>query len=223
MERRFDARLREMLAQAEVAPELIDGFLGRLETFVASVLGVAGRARTTAAYGRIPHRTCSRSSSTRPAKGSPTCTISSDKVSRSSSGKSRGTMQPLLTTARDAGRRGPGRARRRDRVRSLGLPQEGDQVGGRGPAVVRPTRQGRQLPGRHLHGLCIAKRTCDRQYTSLPSQGMDQRSQHGAKRPESPRGSSSAPATNWRWRCWTNTVRCCPTPGWRATTRWAAP
>ena len=33
-DRRFDARLREMLAQAEVAPDLIDGFLSRLETFV---------------------------------------------------------------------------------------------------------------------------------------------------------------------------------------------
>ena len=33
-DRRFDARLREMLAQAEVAPDLIDGFLARLETFV---------------------------------------------------------------------------------------------------------------------------------------------------------------------------------------------
>ena len=35
MEPRFDARLQEMLAQAEVAPDLIDGFLSRLETFVA--------------------------------------------------------------------------------------------------------------------------------------------------------------------------------------------
>ncbi len=34
MDRRFDTRLREMLAQAEVAPELIDGLLSRLETFV---------------------------------------------------------------------------------------------------------------------------------------------------------------------------------------------
>ncbi len=34
MERRFDTRLREMLAQAEVSPELIDGLLSRLETFV---------------------------------------------------------------------------------------------------------------------------------------------------------------------------------------------
>jgi SRSO17 transposase len=34
MEPRFDARLQEMLAQAQVAPDLIDGFLSRLETFV---------------------------------------------------------------------------------------------------------------------------------------------------------------------------------------------
>ena len=34
MDRRFESRLREMLAQAEVAPELIDGLLSRLETFV---------------------------------------------------------------------------------------------------------------------------------------------------------------------------------------------
>jgi len=34
MDRRFDARLKEMLAQAEVSPELIDGLLSRLEIFV---------------------------------------------------------------------------------------------------------------------------------------------------------------------------------------------
>ena len=34
MDRRFDTRLRDMLAQAEVSPELIDGLRSRLETFV---------------------------------------------------------------------------------------------------------------------------------------------------------------------------------------------
>jgi SRSO17 transposase len=34
MDRRFDTRLKEMLAQAEVSPDLIDGLLSRLETFV---------------------------------------------------------------------------------------------------------------------------------------------------------------------------------------------
>src|SRR5947209_6461844 len=33
MERRYATRLKEMLAQAEVPPELVDGFLSRLETF----------------------------------------------------------------------------------------------------------------------------------------------------------------------------------------------
>jgi SRSO17 transposase len=53
MDRRFDARLREMLAQAEVAPELIDGFLGRLETFVhpfAASLGEPEQRRHTVEY-----------------------------------------------------------------------------------------------------------------------------------------------------------------------------
>jgi len=35
MERRYELRLEQMLAQAEVAPELMQGLFGRLETFVA--------------------------------------------------------------------------------------------------------------------------------------------------------------------------------------------
>ena len=34
MDPRFDAQLKEMLAQAEVAPDLVDGFLSRLKTFI---------------------------------------------------------------------------------------------------------------------------------------------------------------------------------------------
>ena len=34
MDRRFDTRLSDMLAQAQVPPDLIDGLLSRLETFV---------------------------------------------------------------------------------------------------------------------------------------------------------------------------------------------
>ena len=53
MDRRFDARLREMLAQAEVVPELIDGFLGRLETFIhpfSASLGEPEQRRHTVEY-----------------------------------------------------------------------------------------------------------------------------------------------------------------------------
>lgn len=50
MDRRYDTRLREMLAQAEVAPELVDGFRGRLETFVqpfaASIDGLQQKRHT---------------------------------------------------------------------------------------------------------------------------------------------------------------------------------
>ena len=34
MDRRFESRLSDMLAQAQVPPDLIDGLLSRLETFV---------------------------------------------------------------------------------------------------------------------------------------------------------------------------------------------
>jgi SRSO17 transposase len=53
MDRRFDARLKDMLAQAEVAPDLIDGFLGRLETFVhpfSASLGEPEQRRHTVEY-----------------------------------------------------------------------------------------------------------------------------------------------------------------------------
>ena len=53
MDRRFDARLEEMLAQAEVAPDLIDGFLARLETFVqpfSASLGEPEQKRHTVEY-----------------------------------------------------------------------------------------------------------------------------------------------------------------------------
>ena len=59
------------------------------------------------------------------------------------------------TSAQDAGpsgRRGPRRAGRRDRIRPLGVCQEGDEVARRGAAMVRSARQGRELSGRCLHG-----------------------------------------------------------------------
>ena len=93
MDRRFDARLEEMLLQAEVSPELIDGLLARLETFVLP-FAASLRARAAPTHGRVPDGTVSRISSTRPAKGSPTCMIRNDKASRSSSGMSRGMISP---------------------------------------------------------------------------------------------------------------------------------
>ena len=57
MDRRFDARLKEMLAQAEVAPELIDGFLSRLETFVHPFSASLGEPEQQRHTDRVPDRT----------------------------------------------------------------------------------------------------------------------------------------------------------------------
>jgi SRSO17 transposase len=65
MDRRFDARMKEMLAQAEVAPELIDGFLSRLEVFVepfAAPLEEPEQQRHTVEYltgllSKLKHKT----------------------------------------------------------------------------------------------------------------------------------------------------------------------
>jgi len=65
MERRFNDRLKEMLAQAEVAPELVDGFLSRLESFVqpfSSSLAEPEQQRHTVEYltgllSKLRHKT----------------------------------------------------------------------------------------------------------------------------------------------------------------------
>jgi len=65
MDRRFDTRLRDMLAQAQVCPELIDGLLSRLETFVhpftASLRGPEQQRHTveylTGLLSKLEHKT----------------------------------------------------------------------------------------------------------------------------------------------------------------------
>jgi len=65
MERRYELRLQQMLAQAEVAPELIRGLLARLEAFVepfAATLNAAEQQRHVAEYlagllSKLKHKT----------------------------------------------------------------------------------------------------------------------------------------------------------------------
>jgi SRSO17 transposase len=65
LDQRFDTRLRDMLAQAEVSPELIDGLLSRLETFVqpfTASLGEPEQRRHTLEYltgllSKLAHKT----------------------------------------------------------------------------------------------------------------------------------------------------------------------
>ncbi len=67
--------------------------------------------------------------------------------------------RPLLTElARPVGAElGP--SRRSAGVRSFGLSQERDRVGRGAAAVVRTAGESRQLPGGHLFGLCVGRRT----------------------------------------------------------------
>lgn len=65
MDRRFEGRLKEMLAQAEVAPQWIEGFLARLEAFVqpfSASLAESAQKRHTQEYligllSRLEHKT----------------------------------------------------------------------------------------------------------------------------------------------------------------------
>jgi SRSO17 transposase len=65
VERRYEARLKEMLAQAEVSPNLIDGFMERLESFVlpfAATLSEPEQCRHVVEYisgllSKLEHKT----------------------------------------------------------------------------------------------------------------------------------------------------------------------
>ena len=216
---RYEERFQEMLAQAEVSPEVMRGLLDRLETFVHPFCASLA-SRRAPPRRRVPDRPALQARaqdrrgdrlSARP--GTP----ADPEVHR----PGRWDHRPLLATLAAQVGQTAGRARRRDRLRPLGLRQEGEQVGRRGAAVVRPARQGRELPGRRLHGIRLAEGTCARQHPSLSSPRNGRRTGPGARRRASPRRSSSGPATSWRWRCSTSAARCCRTPGSPATTRWA--
>src|SRR6516164_5925097 len=56
--------------------------------------------------------------------------------------------------------RAVGRTRGHDRLRSQQLPQARHPFGGGEAPVVWPPGEGRQLPDRRLHGLCLATRPC---------------------------------------------------------------
>ena len=158
MERRFTVRYREMMDEAVVRPDSFGGIVERLEEFVKPFADslirseqrqhaweyVAGLLSDLTAEKHGNDRLSARAGSSALAEVHRT-----DEVG----------PQALDRRTGPAGRRGVGRSRRRVGVRSVGLSQAGTELGGRGPAVVRSTRQNRQLPGGHLHGLCLAEGT----------------------------------------------------------------
>ena len=83
--------------------------------------------------------------------------------------------EAVMAELRAARPRGAGRARRRRGHRPQRLPQEGDRVLRRRPPVVRPARQGRQLPGRRLPGLRRRGRLRPAGPPALPARGLGRR------------------------------------------------
>ena len=89
MERRFEARLDEMMEQAKVSPELLKDLLPRLNQFVlpfVESLVEPEQKRHTVEYMTGLVSGLERKT----ARGSPTCMIKSDRESRSSLGLCRG-------------------------------------------------------------------------------------------------------------------------------------
>ena len=94
MDRRFDARLEGDVGSGGGGPRSDRRVSFAPGDVRPTVLGVAGRARTTATHGGVLDRTPLEARGTRPAKGSPICSIKNGKASRSSSGRSRGRITP---------------------------------------------------------------------------------------------------------------------------------
>jgi hypothetical protein len=167
VERRFDARLQEMLAQAEVSSEFVQDFLLRLNVsvtpFVASLRGPEqGRHAAeymTGLFSNLERKTGEGIASLRD-QDRPRLQQFSGQVSWD--------HPPLLAT-HASGRPTTGRARRCHRVRSLGVSQEGGEICWRCPRtrgsatathLLRNPRAGDDLPRIRSRALITGVRRC---------------------------------------------------------------
>ena len=194
MERRYELRLEQMLAQAEVSPESMQRPPDAARSLRRAVRSVAHRGRAAAARRRVHDRPAlqaraqdGRGDRLPPRPGAP----GPAEVRRA-----RALGPPAV--ARDPGppgRRGPRRARRRDRLRPLGVRQEGDQVGrawrgsgAAGSARSRTARSASSWPTSRGRDMRSSIRV-----SISPRNGR--RTAPAARRRACPRRSSSAPAT----------------------------
>ena len=172
MERRYELRLEQMLAQAEVSPELMRGLLKRLEVFVepfSKSLHQPEQGRHAAEYmtgllSKLDRQTARRS---------PTSTTRQRQGLQKFVGVVPWDHTPLLATpARQVGE-GLGEADGVIVFDPSAFAKKGPRVSA-SAAVVRPARQGGQLPGRRFMAY-VAEGAGAGQYTSVPPQGLGQR------------------------------------------------
>ncbi len=171
MERRYELRLEQMLAQAEVSPERMRGLFDRLKAFVEPFARSLDR----------PEQRCHAAEymtgllSKLPRKSGEAIAYLHDHHRQGLQnfvGPVPWDDKPLLATlARQVGE-------------DLGEPdavivfdpsafaKKGTKSVGVARQMVRPTRQGRELPGRRLPGLRLPERTRTGRRTPLSPQGM---------------------------------------------------
>ena len=158
MERRFESRREEVLADCQVPPAVFNGMMERLVNVRRTVCGAAVTAGTTGTRPKL---------SARIAVGLGAEERGSDRLSprRGSAGVAELHRHFALGSPAAAGgvgvpsRPGTGRAGRRDGFRSVGVPQERETFGGRGAAVVRSAGQTGELSGGRVSGLRLAEGT----------------------------------------------------------------
>ena len=174
MERRFQVRFEELMADAVVSPVVLHGMLPRLQRFVAPF---------AACLGRVEQRINAEQYlgglvSSLERKNAESIAYHYDRERQVSAEVHRELALGPRAAADDTRHAGGGRAgrsRRRHRVRSVGVRQKRKGVGGGATAVVRSPGEGRELSGRRVHGLCVAHRACFGERPTVPSRAVGQR------------------------------------------------
>ena len=149
---RYETRLKEMMAQAEVPPESLDGLLDRLGEFVRPFAASlpdpwrGGAAEyVTGLLSDLGRKT---------AEGIAYLHDQDRQAMQKFIGQAPWDHRPSLDHPGAPGRRpNSGEPDGVIVFDPSAFAKKGTKSVGRGAAVVRPARQGRELPGRRLHGL----------------------------------------------------------------------
>ena len=142
MERRFEVRKRELLAECKVDPRVYEGMLERLGDFVLPF----GEAVQVPVHGEHARTYMAGLLSDLKDKNVEAIAYLHDQDRKNLQhfiGSAPWDHRPLVKELVRQVSQQIGNARRRVGVRSLGVSQAGESLGGRGPPVVRPTGQSR--------------------------------------------------------------------------------
>ena len=154
MEAEYAIRKQQLLEECQVAPQIFDQVMPRLETFMAPFVDTFCR-QEPAAHAQTSVRGL-LSDVARKNVESIAYRFGHDRLPlQRFIGWAPWDDGPLRQELTRQGRGALGASRWRVGVRSVRLCQVGARLGGRGAPVVRPAGQGRQLSSRRVLGLCL--------------------------------------------------------------------